>query len=57
MCGDPRPRERADGAGWRLWVAGARPRTLGAAVAPVLVGTAAAHGDGGPISWGAPRSP
>lgn len=27
-------------AGWRLWLAGARPRTLGAAVAPVLVGTA-----------------
>jgi 1,4-dihydroxy-2-naphthoate octaprenyltransferase len=25
---------------------------LGAAVAPVLVGTAAAHGDGGAISWG-----
>jgi 1,4-dihydroxy-2-naphthoate polyprenyltransferase len=43
---------RADGGGWRLWVAGARPRTLGAAVAPVLVGTAAAHGDGGAISWG-----
>jgi 1,4-dihydroxy-2-naphthoate octaprenyltransferase len=32
-------------------VAGARPRTLGAAVAPVLVGTAAAHGDGAEISW------
>lgn len=29
-------------AGWRLWVLGARPRTLPAAVAPVLVGTAAA---------------
>ncbi len=28
--------------GWRLWVAGARPRTLGAAVAPVVVGTCAA---------------
>jgi 1,4-dihydroxy-2-naphthoate octaprenyltransferase len=27
--------------GARLWLAGARPRTLGAAVAPVLVGTAA----------------
>jgi 1,4-dihydroxy-2-naphthoate octaprenyltransferase len=38
-------------AGWRLWVAGARPRTLGAAVAPVLVGTAAAHGSGVDVSW------
>ncbi len=28
--------------GWRLWLLGARPRTLPAAVAPVLVGTAAA---------------
>jgi 1,4-dihydroxy-2-naphthoate octaprenyltransferase len=34
-----------------LWLAGARPRTLGVAVAPVLVGTAAAHGDGTDISW------
>jgi 1,4-dihydroxy-2-naphthoate octaprenyltransferase len=40
-----------DGAHWRLWLAGARPRTLGVAVAPVLVGTAAAHGDGTDISW------
>ena len=30
--------------GWRLWLAGARPRTLPAAVVPVLVGTAAAAG-------------
>jgi 1,4-dihydroxy-2-naphthoate octaprenyltransferase len=37
--------------GWRLWLAGARPRTLGAAIAPVLVGTAAAHGDGTDVSW------
>jgi 1,4-dihydroxy-2-naphthoate octaprenyltransferase len=34
----------------RLWVAGARPKTLGAAVAPVVVGTAAATVDG-PIRW------
>ncbi|MFV0525444.1 MAG: 1,4-dihydroxy-2-naphthoate polyprenyltransferase [Acidimicrobiales bacterium] len=36
--------------GWRLWVAGARPRTLPAAVVPVVVGTAAAVGVG-PIIW------
>lgn len=28
--------------GWRLWLLGARPRTLPAAIVPVLVGTAAA---------------
>ena len=33
-----------------MWVAGARPKTLGAAVAPVLVGTAAATLDG-PMRW------
>ena len=33
--------------GWRLWWLGARPRTLAAAIAPVVVGTAAAVGDGG----------
>ena len=33
------------------WVAGARPRTLGAAVSPVLVGTAAAYADGDPVIW------
>ncbi len=32
------------------WVAGARPKTLGAAVSPVLVGTAAATA-GGPLIW------
>ena len=36
----------------RLWVAGARPRTLGAAIAPVVVGTAAAHHAVGATSWG-----
>ncbi len=37
--------------GVKLWLAGARPRTLGAAVAPVLVGTAAAYADVGDLSW------
>ncbi len=36
----------------RLWVAGARPRTLGAAIAPVVVGTAGAHHAVGATSWG-----
>ena len=34
----------------RMWVNGARPKTLGAAVSPVLVGTAAGSLDG-PINW------
>jgi 1,4-dihydroxy-2-naphthoate polyprenyltransferase len=34
----------------RKWVAGARPKTLGAAITPVLVGTAAASLDG-PVHW------
>jgi 1,4-dihydroxy-2-naphthoate polyprenyltransferase len=37
-------------AGWTLWVQGARPRTLGAAVSPVLVGTAVASRYG-PVVW------
>jgi 1,4-dihydroxy-2-naphthoate octaprenyltransferase len=37
--------------GWRLWVAGARPRTLGAAVAPVAVGTGIAAADGDVVAW------
>ncbi len=37
--------------GWRLWVAGARPRTLGAAVAPVAVGTGVAVADGDVVVW------
>ena len=35
-------------AGWRVWWLGARPRTLGAGLVPVIVGTAAA---GQVISW------
>jgi 1,4-dihydroxy-2-naphthoate polyprenyltransferase len=34
----------------RLWYEGARPKTLGAAVSPVLVGTAAGSLDG-PVNW------
>ena len=34
----------------RLWYQGARPKTLGAAISPVLVGTAAGTLDG-PINW------
>jgi 1,4-dihydroxy-2-naphthoate octaprenyltransferase len=37
--------------GIRLWVAGARPRTLGAAFAPVIVGTAAAYAQAGHVAW------
>jgi 1,4-dihydroxy-2-naphthoate octaprenyltransferase len=33
------------------WVAGARPRTLGAAVAPVLVGTAVAYNAADEVIW------
>ena len=34
-------------AGWRVWWLGARPRTLGAGLVPVVVGTAAA----GDVIW------
>ena len=37
--------------GLRLWMAGARPKTLGASVAPVLVGTAVASRSGPVIAW------
>jgi 1,4-dihydroxy-2-naphthoate polyprenyltransferase len=36
--------------GWRLWLAGARPRTLPAAVVPVAIGTACASLTG-PLVW------
>jgi 1,4-dihydroxy-2-naphthoate polyprenyltransferase len=36
---------------WRIWVGGARPRTLPAAVVPVLVGTAAAAGRADIVAW------
>ncbi len=35
----------------REWVAGARPKTLPAAVAPVAVGTGAAYEIGGAVAW------
>src|SRR6478752_3121457 len=37
--------------GWRVWWLGARPRTLPAAVAPVLVGTAAATVERSGVIW------
>ncbi|MGH9286851.1 MAG: 1,4-dihydroxy-2-naphthoate polyprenyltransferase, partial [Acidimicrobiales bacterium] len=37
--------------GWRVWLAGARPRTLPAAVVPVLVGTACVAGRAEVVAW------
>jgi 1,4-dihydroxy-2-naphthoate octaprenyltransferase len=34
-----------------IWIAGARPRTLPAAIAPVLIGTALINTDGQKINW------
>ena len=34
-----------------IWIAGARPRTLPAAIAPVLIGTALINIDGQEINW------
>jgi 1,4-dihydroxy-2-naphthoate octaprenyltransferase len=50
---EPAPNSRADRTNStpvRAWVAGARPKTLGAAISPVLVGTAAGTLDG-PVRW------
>ena len=41
----------------RIWLMAARPRTLPAAIAPVLVGSAAAYDAVGRTSAGAPSSP
>ena len=40
-----------DSLGWKKWVLGARPRTLPAAIVPVLVGAACANSAAAPI-WG-----
>ncbi len=40
----PEPTDAPQLSGWRMWVAGARPRTLPAAIVPVLVGTMCAAG-------------
>lgn len=37
--------------GWKLWLAGARPRTLPAAIVPVAVGAACAVGEGTDTEW------
>lgn len=50
-CPAPRPVDTIVSA--RVWVQGARPRTLGAAVVPVLVGTAAAERASAPRTLGA----
>jgi 1,4-dihydroxy-2-naphthoate octaprenyltransferase len=34
-----------------IWIAGARPRTLPAAIAPVLIGTALINSDGQKLNW------
>ena len=37
--------------GWKKWIIGARPRTLPAAIVPVLVGVACASGAAMPVWW------
>jgi 1,4-dihydroxy-2-naphthoate octaprenyltransferase len=51
MTTAPTPPARAIPTGWRAWLAGARPRTLPAAIVPVLVGTAAANGVAEVVAW------
>ena len=46
-----RPVDPEPPTGWRSWLAGARPRTLPAAVVPVLVGTACAAGETDVLAW------
>ncbi|MCS7051266.1 MAG: UbiA family prenyltransferase, partial [Thermomicrobium sp.] len=41
----------AVGSAWRVWLLGARPATLVAAVGPVLVGTAVGVREGGTVRW------
>ena len=48
---DSRDSRRGPAGGPRDWVAGARPRTLPAAVVPVLVGTACAAGRTDVVAW------
>ena len=45
------PPQRPVPSGWRAWLAGARPRTLPAAIVPVVVGTACAATPGPIIAW------
>src|SRR3546814_15924255 len=48
---DPIPTPAAPPTGWRSWLAGARPRTLPAAIVPVLVGTACVVDEVEVVAW------